>query len=349
MTMRLGRLAVCALLVAVQQATGQTSPGTGSAPQLAIDAQGTVRMIYGRGDTILAVSSTDHGQHFSTPVVVGIVPNMHLGNTRGPVLASSPRRTVVAAIGKAGVITLFELNHKSNRWRAVERALNDADSSAPEGLMTLAADGDDRFYAVWLDVREARRNQIYFATLEPGATSARANTRVYAAPNGPVCECCRPSVSVARGIVSVMFRNSLGGFRDMYVTTSRDAGKTFAQPEKLGQGTWKFDACPMDGGAMAYDGSGGIGTVWRRENAIYYARRGSAEVRIADGRSPMMAVEGGKTFVIWQSGPSIRMRTIEGGAETIVGEGRAPQVIGLGDGHVLTAWENARSVYIRRF
>lgn len=347
--MRLRKLAVCALLVAVQQAAGQTSAGTGSAPQLAIDPQGTVRVIYGRGDTILAVSSSDRGQHFGAPVVVGTVPNMHLGNTRGPVIASSPRRTIVAAVGKAGVITLFELNHKSNRWRALERALNDAAGSAPEGLLTLAADSADRFYAVWLDVREARRNQIYFTTIEPGAKASRANTRVYAAPNGPVCECCRPSVAVAHGTVSVMFRNSLGGFRDMYLSTSRDGGKTFAPVEKLGQGTWKFDACPMDGGAMAYDRSGGIETVWRRENAIHHARRGTAEVRIADGRSPMMAVEAGKTYVIWQSGPNIRMRTTDTSAETVVGEGRAAQVIGLGDGHVLTAWENARTVYLRRF
>jgi len=156
-------------------------------------------------------------------------------------------------------------------------------------------------------------------------------------------------VSVARGTVFVMFRNSLGGYRDMYLTTSRDGGKSFAPAEKLGQGTWKFDACPMDGGSMAYDASSGIGTVWRRENAIFHARRGSAEVRVADGRSPMMAVEAGKTYIIWQSGPTIRLRTTDGSLEAVVGEGRAPQVLGLGDGHVLTAWENARTVYIRSF
>ena len=84
-------------------------------------------------------------------------------------------------------------------------------------------------------------------------------------------------------------------------------------------------------------------------NTIYYARPGSAEVRIADGRSPMMAVTGAETYIIWQAGTSIRLRTMAGSRETIVGEGRAPQVLALRDGHVITAWENAGTVYVRRF
>ena len=53
----------------------------------------------------------------------------------------------------------------------------------------------------------------------------------------------------ATGQIVVMWRNWLGGSRDMYLARSRD-GVTFSKPEKLGTGTWQINACPMDGGGL---------------------------------------------------------------------------------------------------
>ena len=53
-----------------------------------------------------------------------------------------------------------------------------------------------------------------------------------------------------------MWRNSLDGARDMFVSESRDGGRTFSNARKLGSGTWPLKACPMDGGHLAFDAAG---------------------------------------------------------------------------------------------
>jgi hypothetical protein len=273
---------------------------------------------------------------------------MHLGNTRGPVIASSTNRSTVLAVDTKGIISVFVLDHRKGRWLRRPAPLNAVDGSAPEGLATIAADNADNFYATWLDLRDARQNQIYFAKLGRGVTGGVANRRIYASPDGHVCECCRPTVAVSGRHVAVMFRNWLNGARDLYLTRSSDGGATFSEATKLGAGTWKLDACPMDGGDLTLGDNGDVTTIWRRELDIYIARPGQPEERIATGRSPMMATRGRTTVVVWQDGRDIKLRTLDSDSITVVGQGRLPQVTILRDGKSLVAWERDGKVYYRK-
>lgn len=339
------------LFLAASLANAQETPvlvREGSSPQIAVDTRGTIRVVFGRSDSIFVVTSTDDARSFSAPTVVGVVPG-HLGNTRGPTVASSTNRSAILAIDTKGTLTVFELDHRANRWLRRPQPLNTADGSAPEGLGTVAADNADNFYFTWLDLRDARQNQIYFAKLAKGATGSPANRKIYASPDGHVCECCRPTVAVSGRDVAVMFRNWLGGARDLYVMRSRDGGGTFSDATKLGHGSWKLDACPMDGGAMTIGNRGEIVTTWRRELDIYAARPGQPEERIATGRSPMLATRGKVTVVVWQDGGDIKLRALDAEPVTVVGQGRLPQVALLRDGKTLVAWERDGKVYFRKF
>jgi hypothetical protein len=333
-------------------AAAQPRPGTllreGSSPQLAMDASGNVRMVFGRGDTIFSATSRDQGASFGPVALVGIVPGMHLGNTRGPVVASGRNRSLVAATDREGDIHLFQLDHRTNVWTRRAQALNTAQHSAPEGLGTLAADTMDTFYATWLDYRESKRTHIYFARIETASAVAPANQRIYASPDGHVCECCRPSIAVAGRTVAVMFRNWVDGNRDMYLLTSSDRGTVFGSARKLGAGSWKLDACPMDGGALVLGATGSAATVWRRELDVYFAIPGEREVRLGSGRNPMLDQRGGRTFVVWQDGPRIILKTLPQGTESVVGDGRLPQVLATPDGRALVAWERDGRVYFRK-
>ena len=40
---------------------------------------------------------------------------------------------------------------------------------------------------------------------------------------------------------------------------------------KLGNGTWPLDACPIDGGAIAFDERGNAVSTWRRDQRVYLA------------------------------------------------------------------------------
>lgn len=47
-----------------------------------------------------------------------------------------------------------------------------------------------------------------------------------------------------------------------------DGGASFGKAQKLGEGSWKLNGCPMDGGGLAIDENGDVQTVWRRKNTI---------------------------------------------------------------------------------
>lgn len=345
------RMRLAAILLFIATLAAQPAPtavDAGSSPQIAVDTRGVVRIVYGRKDTAFVVTSRDNGATFGAPAMVGSVAGMHLGNTRGPTIASSRDRSVVMAIDTRGNIHTFELDHRTNRWGRSATTLNDSAGSAPEGLATIAADDADRFFAVWLDLRQNRQNQIYFARMATGSARREPNRLIYQSPDGHVCECCRPTIAIAGKQVAVMFRNWLGGNRDMYLTKSSDAGKTFTAAQKLGDGTWKLDACPMDGGDIVLDASAKIGTAWRRELSIFYAEPGTPEVKVADGRSPMMARGKDRTYLVWQQGSSVKLKAVGASAETVIGEGRLPQVAALRDGEVLVAWEDRGKVFYTR-
>src|SRR5206468_968 len=93
--------------------------------------------------------------------------------------------------------------------------------------------------------------------------------------------CCDPSlVAMGHGEFAVMWRNVLGGSRDFYMLRLRD-GRPVGPAVKQGDGTWKLDACPMDGGGIAvHDGQ--VASAWRREHDIYLAAYG-AFVRLGSG------------------------------------------------------------------
>lgn len=177
------------LFLAATIANAQEAPvliREGSSPQIAVDTRGTIRMVFGRSDSIFVVTSTDDARSFSAAAVVGVVPGMHLGNTRGPTIASSANRSAILAIDTKGTLSVFELDHRANRWLRRPQPLNTADGSAPEGLGTVAADNADNFYFTWLDLRDERQNQIYFAKLAKGATGLPANRKIYSSPDGHV-------------------------------------------------------------------------------------------------------------------------------------------------------------------
>ncbi len=121
-----------------------------------------------------------------------------------------------------------------------------------------------------------------------GGRTWSKNIRIYASPDGTICQCCDPSLAIdQQGVIHVMWRNVLSGSRDFYLAESKD-GEHFGAARKVGEGTWKLDACPMDGGGMAFD-RGRIVTVWRRESEIFFDRRvkrrqGSAKAKML--RSP---------------------------------------------------------------
>jgi hypothetical protein len=260
-----------------------TELAPGAQPQVSIDPKGIVRVAFGRNDSIFCSTSINSTAVFSKPIFVGRITGMHLGMGRGPQIASSSLKTIITAMDKSGDIHFFQLDHRNGQW-VRKGMVNDVRGSAPEGLMSIAADNKDNFYAVWLDLREERMNNIYFSALSPTKKGWTENRLVYRSPDGHVCECCKPNIAVNNTRIALMFRNWIGGSRDLYLISSINNGRTFSPAQKLGSGTWPLKGCPMDGGGIAFTKGGTIITAWTRQGAVYTCHPGQLEQKLSNGK-----------------------------------------------------------------
>ena len=334
-------IALIVTFISAFNVQAQTALATGKQPQLAVDSNGIIRLVFGQKDKILFATSTDGGKTFSKPVVIGEVEKMHLGMTRGPQLASSRDYTIVTAMEQRGNINSFRLTHTNGKWERLSK-VNDSDGSAPEGLMSVGADDKNNFYAVWLDLRENRKNNIAFASMNGNAKWSK-NMFAYVSPEDHVCECCKPSVAVNATHIAIMFRNWLKGSRDLYLVTSTNSGLGFSQAQKLGEGTWRLQGCPMDGGGLVIDSENEIITAWQRDGRIYYAKPGEREQKIGEGRH--VGMHG--NLITWESGSDLMLKPINGNPRKI-GEGTALTVVELRDKSVLAIWEKDDQIVFKK-
>ncbi|GAA4429293.1 hypothetical protein GCM10023188_14470 [Pontibacter saemangeumensis] len=320
----------------------------GKQPALAVDKANNIKVVFGQADEIFYTASTNGGKSFSTPASVGRQPQLALGMTRGPQIVTTEDYTVIAAAAHTGKIMAYRKGNEETKWSEPVNILH-ADTTAKEGFVAVASGKGNTVYAAWLDLRLNRKNNVFFASSRDGGKTWSENTLVYASPQGGVCPCCRPSITADRkGNVYIMFRNELKGARDMYVAHSKDGGKSFGPAQKLGTGTWVLEACPMDGGAISVDASGQAGSIWRRENTVYYAEPGSAERKIGEGRAPSLAKTTKGEYLVWQQNGEIMALTPNKLAIETIGAGTYPRLAALSDQGVISVWESDGRIMAKR-
>ena len=329
-------------------------------PQLAAN-KSIVGLTFGAANGIYFSSSTDAGKTFSAPVKVAEAEIVPLARHRGPKLAFSRNAIVITAIvGRTlatgphahglpsdGDLMAWRSTDGGKTWGKAIR-INDVAGAPTEGLHSLAGNAHGHLFAVWLDKRSGHGTKLYGAKSTDGGLSWRKNTVIYDSPEGTICECCHPSAAIdAGGQIFVMWRNWLAGSRDMYLARSQD-GTTFSKPEKLGTGTWKLNACPMDGGGLALLHNR-IVTAWRREREIFLASPGVQEVPLAEGTDVAIATGESGLFAVWSSPAGIRALTPgQKGPVALTAKGSFPNVIVLPSGEALAAWEEEGKIVIRQ-
>lgn len=314
-------------------------------PQLATDGN-RVGVAFGAGNTVFFASSADQGRTFSKPVTVSQTGKLSLGRHRGPRLAFTKDAIVISAIvaqkggGTDGDLLSWRSTDGGQTWSSAV-TVNDVPAAAREGLHAMASRGD-MLFAAWLDLR-SKGTKLYGSLSRDGGRSWAKNVLVYESPSATICECCHPSVAIGpSGAVTVMFRNAGNGARDMYITGSAD-GVTFTTARKLGQGSWMLNACPMDGGGLAFDAQGMPVTTWRREKQIYLAGAAGAEKLLGDGKDAALAAGTKGVYVAWTAPNGVVAIVPGADAPTLLsGELRAgfPQLLPLASGNVLAAWES---------
>jgi hypothetical protein len=328
-------------------------------PQMA--AKGAMAALtFGAAKGIYFSKSSDSGKSFSAPLKIAEAEIIPLTRHRGPRIVFTKYSIVISAVvGR----TLAEGAHAHGlpsdgdlvTWRSEDGGvswskgitINDMPGAATEGLHSLAADASGNLFAAWLDSRGGKGVALYGARSTDDGRSWSKNVQIYQSPEGTICACCHPSIAIdSSGQIAVMWRNWLGGARDMYLTRSRD-GAVFSKPERLGRGTWRLNACPMDGGGIAIVQNRMV-TAWRRDHEIFLASPGEKEVGIGEGVDVALTAAAEGVYAIWSTPLGVRA-LLPGKKDsiTLAPKGAFPTITALRNGHALAAWEEGGSIRIK--
>lgn len=337
---------------------GPIGPDPAHEPQLAVSGY-SIGMTFGAGNAIYFSTSRDAGRTFSNPVKVAEADVVPLTRHRGPRIAFAGGTIVISAVmGKTlsheqhahglpsdGDLVVWRSSDEGHKWsRGI--VVNDVPGAPTEGLHSLAADARGNLFAAWLDKRGGNGTKLYGARSTDGGATWSKNVLIYQSPDVTICECCHPSAALdPSGQTLVMWRNWLGGSRDMYLTRSRD-GAAFSKPQKLGEGTWHLNGCPMDGGGLAVSATRTI-TAWRRGENVFLAEPGKPELQIGTGKDVALALAGVQVYVSWTNGTKIEAWS-GSRAEVLSNAGAYSAVTSLPDGGALVAWEENRGIVTRR-
>jgi hypothetical protein len=256
-------LSLICLLTAAADITPALPETVYQQPRIASDGKNT-GIVFGSKDTIYFAYND------APPAVVAETPVLSLGNHRGPRVAfTSDAIVITAGIGPKG--QQYGPNTLRS-WRSTDHGkiwISSPDLSTPGtggmGFQTLASDGKQKLVASWIGPQNGAPRLFVAHSADGGRTWSPQVVL-----SQTVCECCHPTAAISDdGTVRILFRNSLDGSRDFYLATAKD-GEHF-EIAKLGEGTWKLNACPMDGGGMS-ELQGNVLTIWRREGDLFIAR-----------------------------------------------------------------------------
>ena len=304
-------------------------PERGLQPQAAVDAQGTVHLIYfhgepGAGD-IFYVHSEKGSDQFSKPLQVnsGRGSAIAIGNIRGAHLALGKNARVHVAWngsgkaepkGKSGASPMLysRLNDAGTAFEPQRNVIQSAFGLDGGGLV--AADADGNVYVAWHaptpgDRGEGHRCVWVAHSTDEGKTFA-AEKRANPEDTG-ACGCCGlRAFADSKGALHLLYRAARQDVhRDMFLLASTDKADHF-QSEKVQD--WEVNTCPMSSETFA-EGAGRVVGAWETNGQVSFARIDRATGKLSapvaapgdtPGRKhPAVAVNHrGETILAWTEG-----------------------------------------------
>jgi len=332
------------------------TPNGGIQPQAIVDAQGTLHLIYFKGEPKagdLFYVRQPSGGPFSQPIQINSIPGsaIAVGTIRGAHLAMGKNNRVHVAWN--GSKSVPGSTHKgSPMWYA---RLNDAGTAFEpqrdvmdatvhlDGGGSVAADAAGNVYVLWHAAPNEKAGEeqrgVYLArSTDDGKTFARER-RVNPRESG-VCACCGLRAFVDRaGNLFALYRTAAGKVnRDVTLIESRDRGETF---EVVTEHRWKAATCPMSS-ASIIDGKTGAIAAWETADQVYFstveakslqASQPIAPPGLGKRKHPSAALAPGGELLLawtegtgWQKGGSVAWQLFDTNGNPTAAKGRAPGV-----------------------
>lgn len=260
-------------------------PNGGIQPQVLVDGDGVLHMIYYKGDPrhgdIFYVRSPNDGDAFSRPLRVNSLQGsaIAIGNIRGAHLAVGKGGRIHVAwngsdkMGPSGGETMYyaRINDKGTAFEPQRNVI--ASAKGLDGGGSIAADDSGQVYVVWHapepGTKGEERRRVWVArSTDEGKTFAQE--RVAFDKDTGACGCCGlRAFADHNSNVYVLYRSASHRVqRDTYLLSSKDKGATF-RGEDLHP--WKIEACPMSSFAFA-EGPSDVLAAWETNGQVNFAR-----------------------------------------------------------------------------
>lgn len=249
-----------------------TVPVGGIQPQGVAAADGTLHLLYYKGDPktgdLFYVHRSPSETQWSTP--------LRVNSEAGSAVAVGNDRGGQIALGAGGVVHVA--------WNGASHVMIGAEKTSPmlysrllagksefeaqrnvmkrsfelDGGGSVAADSKGNVYVVWhglplggKDQSEAGRRVFVAASTDDGATFAPEVEKSDAAAG--VCACCGLKAAASpSGELFVLYRAATDGVhRDMHLMRSADEGRSFSE---MKLDAWERNACPMSMASIAFAG-----------------------------------------------------------------------------------------------
>ncbi|MFN0129977.1 MAG: hypothetical protein ACKV19_25210 [Verrucomicrobiales bacterium] len=296
----------------------ESVPERGLQPEVVVESNGTVHLVYLRGDPKAAdirYTTRDPGGKWKAIQTVNSAPStgVALGSIRGPQIALGDKSTVHVvwngvADGQAGHAPLWYTRRVTGAAAFEPQRDLLADTIALDGGASVAADGKGSVWVAWHghppgeQPVEARRVVFLRSSLDEGAKFADPEALTAATPG--VCACCSlRMVAFAKGSPTIFFRNAFRpDHRAMTLLTRALDRWEFREVE-----TWNVATCPMSSAALLPETAGLLGA-WETAGKIKVAwldQPSARPVTLADdaAKHPVVASDGrGGWLVAWVEG-----------------------------------------------
>lgn len=315
-------------------------PEGGLQPQAALDDQGTLHLVYYKGDphhgNLFYTQSRDGGAAFSPALSINQPGSaIAAGTIRGAQLAIGQGGRVHVAwngsneakqqgpvnpdSGKPGAPMLYTRLNESGKAFEPERNLMHH-SFGLDGGGSVAADGNGNVYVAWHGIGESdasgkgaegeARRQVWITKSGDQGRTFSTEREAWTQPTG-ACGCCGMKIFADKqGNVTALYRSATESVhRDIYLLTSKDRGESF-QGSLLHK--WNINACPMSSMDFAENGKVLVGA-WETGGQVYWARLDPQGMRAsqpiaapAEGKNrkhPRIAVnQDGEVLLVWTEG-----------------------------------------------
>ncbi len=295
-------------------------PDGGLQPQLAVDATGTLHLLFFRGDPLGGdlhyASSRDGGATFrdemrvnrddGDAIAIGNVRGGHLALGRSGRVDVAPVDAVRVHVSWMGSDQAKQRGPKSSAPMLYARLAADRKSFEPErnvvrahpgldGGGSIAADAAGHVYVTWHAPRspkaddEAGRCVWVAASSDDGATFAEERA-AWNEPTG-ACGCCGMRAGCRGEELFVLYRAAKQEVhRDLFALASRDHGRSF-RGAKLDE--WRVAQCVMSTASLAPAGESML-AAWEDEGDVAWARLDVEMLATAKAARPPAPADGSK-------------------------------------------------------